>query len=70
MNELRRFLIAFAVIRKLRVISGVESASGEVLRIFGSPLPVRVLVLLHKLAMHDNTEGIGRISTHRGFLGD
>jgi hypothetical protein len=30
----------------------------------GSLLPVRVLVRLHKVAMHDNTEGIGRIGTH------
>jgi hypothetical protein len=54
MNELRRFLIAFAVIRKLRVISGVRRASGEALRIVSPLLPVRVLVLLHIVAMHDN----------------
>jgi len=30
----------------------------------GSLLPVRVLVRLHIVAMHDNTKGMERISTH------
>jgi hypothetical protein len=30
----------------------------------GALLPVRVLVRLHIVAMHDNTKGMERISTH------
>jgi hypothetical protein len=67
--ELRRFLIAFAVIRKLRVIfmAGrglveVRAASAWCMR--RSSCLCGFLVRLHKVAMHDNTEGMGRISTH------
>jgi hypothetical protein len=36
----------------------------------GSLLPVQALVLLHKLAVHHNTEGIKMIGTHTlGIIG-
>jgi hypothetical protein len=41
-----------------------EEWDGAVVRMRRSLLPVRALVRLHTMAMHDNTEGIRRIGTH------